>query len=267
MRKLAIIGKVLIVILYLLVIVIGLAVAILLLCGMKLYCIETGSMEPDYPIGSMVVVERVYFEALSEGDVITYVVSGNTVVTHRVVGIDTEHRLLTTKGDNNLVADTSPVSYENVLGRVNICVPGFGYIFLFLSTRFGKIMLGILGFGLIGFYIIKRMYYRSLDDDEDDSKNGGKAKEEQDGEVTEGRSETAEENVNDHASETSESSGRDEPEKKNAGEDKTEESFGSTEVPLEEGAYESASENNGMTEKILQRPKQNEPYEAEQVSG
>jgi hypothetical protein len=88
-----------------------------------------------------------------------------------VVGIDAEHRLLTTKGDNNIVADTSPVSYENVLGRVNFCVPGFGYIFLFLSTRFGKIMLGIMAFGLIGFYIIKRMYYRSLENDEDDDKD------------------------------------------------------------------------------------------------
>jgi signal peptidase I len=174
MRKLALIGRILLIILYLLVIVIGLAVAILLLCGMKLYCVETGSMEPDYPIGSMVVVERVWFESLNEGDVITYVVSDNTVVTHRVIGIDPEHRLLTTKGDNNIVADASPVSYENVLGRVNFCVPGFGYVFLFLSTRFGKIMLGIAAFGLIGFYIIKRMYYRSLEneEDEDEGKSG-----------------------------------------------------------------------------------------------
>lgn len=173
MRKIALIGKILLIVLYLLVILIGLAVAILLLCGMKLYCVETGSMEPDYPIGSMVVVERTYFESLNEGDVITYVVSGNVVVTHRVVGIDKEHRLLTTKGDNNPVTDASPVSYENVLGRVNFCVPGFGYVFLFLSTRFGKIMLGIFAFGLVGFYILKRMYYKALDEEEaENSKEG-----------------------------------------------------------------------------------------------
>ena len=171
MRKLALVGRILLIVLYLLVIVIGLAVAILLLCGMKLYCIETGSMEPDYPIGSMVVVERVYFESIVEGDVITYVVSDNTVVTHRVVSIDSEHRLLTTKGDNNVVNDASPVSYENVLGKVDFCVPGFGYVFLLLSTRFGKIMLGVLAFGLIGFYIIKRMYYRSLDDEDEGKDN------------------------------------------------------------------------------------------------
>ncbi len=154
--------------LYFVVIVLGLAVAILLMCGMKLYCIETGSMEPDYPIGSMVVVERVWFDQLKVGDVITYVISDNTVVTHRLIGIDTEHRLLTTKGDNSNIADSSPVNYENVIGRVNFCVPGFGYVFLFLSTRFGKIMLGILGFALIAFYVMKRMYYRALEKDMED---------------------------------------------------------------------------------------------------
>lgn len=178
------IGRILLIILYLVVILIGLAVAILLLCGMKLYCVETGSMEPDYPIGSMVVVERVWFESLKEGDVITYVVSDNAVVTHRVVGVDPEHRQLTTKGDNNTVTDASPVSYENVLGRVNFCVPGFGYVFLFLDTRFGKIMLGIFAFSLVGFYIIKRMYYKVLDEEEAENseEEGSKAESGEDSE-------------------------------------------------------------------------------------
>lgn len=172
MRKIALAFRVVLIVLYLLIIVIGLAVAILLLCGMKLYCIETGSMEPDYPVGSMVVVERVWFESLNEGDVITYVVSGNTVVTHRVVGIDAEHRLLTTKGDNNAVTDASPVSYENVLGRVNFCVPGCGYAFIFLSTRFGKIMLGIFACGLVGAYFIRRYYYKVLDEEDAGNSDG-----------------------------------------------------------------------------------------------
>lgn len=159
-------ARVLLYSLYFVVIVLGLAVAILLMCGMKLYCVETGSMEPDYPIGSMVVVERVWFDQLKVGDVITYVVSDNTVVTHRLVGIDAEHGLLTTKGDNNVVADASPVGYNNVIGRVNFCVPGFGYVFLFLSTRFGKIMLGIMGVALIGFYILRRIYYKSYEEEE-----------------------------------------------------------------------------------------------------
>jgi signal peptidase len=175
-----IIAKVLLYTLYFVVIVLGLAVAILLACGMKLYCVETGSMEPEYPIGSMVVVERVWFDQLSVGDVITYVVSDNTVVTHRLVGIDTEHRLLTTKGDNSNVADASPVNYENVIGRVNFCIPGFGYVFLLLSTRFGKIMLGILAVALIGFYILRRMYYKSLEEEEEKAQSEPDSESEED---------------------------------------------------------------------------------------
>ena len=51
--------KTLLYLLYFIVFLLGLTIAILLICGMKLYCVETGSMEPDYPVGSMVVVERV----------------------------------------------------------------------------------------------------------------------------------------------------------------------------------------------------------------
>lgn len=167
MKKFALIGKIFLFVLYFIVIIMGLTVAILLICGMKLYCIETGSMEPNYPIGSMVVVERVYLDQLKEGDVITYVISDNTVVTHRLIGIDLEHRLLSTKGDNNDVADASPVNFENVIGRVSFCVPAFGYVFLFLSTRFGKIMLGILALGFVGVHIIMRMYYKMSDDEKE----------------------------------------------------------------------------------------------------
>lgn len=180
MKKVVFISaRVLLYALYFLVIVIGLAVAILLMCGMKLYCVETGSMEPNYPIGSMVVVKPVWFDQLKEGDVITYVVSDNTVVTHRLIGIDTEHGLLTTKGDNNVVADASPVSYNNVIGRVEFCVPGFGYVFLFLSTRFGKIMLGIMGVALVGFYILRRMYYKSFEDEEKEAAEAASQKSEE----------------------------------------------------------------------------------------
>lgn len=180
MKKVVFISaRVLLYALYFLVIVIGLAVAILLMCGMKLYCVETGSMEPNYPIGSMVVVKPVWFDQLKEGDVITYVVSDNTVVTHRLIGIDTEHGLLTTKGDNNVVTDASPVSYNNVIGRVEFCVPGFGYVFLFLSTRFGKIMLGIMGVALVGFYILRRMYYKSFEDEEKEAAEAASQKSEE----------------------------------------------------------------------------------------
>jgi len=163
MKKIALIGNAFLFFLYFLVIILGLAVVILLVCGMKLYCVETGSLEPEYRIGSVVVVQRVYFENLSVGDVITYSVSDNKVVTHRVVGIDNEQKLLRTKGDNNDIEDSKPVPYNNVVGKVIFKIPAFGYVILFLSTRFGRILLVIIALGLIGIYFIRKIYRRMSD--------------------------------------------------------------------------------------------------------
>lgn len=182
MKKLLFILKILVYSLYAIIIVVGIAVAVLLLMGFKLYCIQTGSMEPEYPVGSMIVVEHVDFEQLKEKDVITYVVNDNTVVTHRVVSIDTENQMLMTKGDNNNIGDGSPVAYKNVIGRVKFKLPRFGWVILFLDTRFGKIMLGIAAFGLFGVAFIKRMYYRSFDEesenDRQDPEESGDAEDE-----------------------------------------------------------------------------------------
>ena len=171
MKVVLIICKTLLYILYFLIIAAGIAIVVLLLQGKRLYCIETGSMEPNCPVGSMIVVEKTEFEQLKENDIITYVISDNTVVTHRLVGIDSENRLLTTKGDANLFADTSPVSYENVIGRVSLCVPIAGYLFIILSTRFGRIMLCITVIAIVGIHFIRR-YAKSTSDDDDGAEDG-----------------------------------------------------------------------------------------------
>lgn len=181
MKKLIFFLRIFVYSLYVVIIVVGIAVAVLLLMGFKLYCIQTGSMEPEYPVGSMIAVEHVDFEQLNEKDVITYVLSDNTVVTHRIVEIDRENQMLFTKGDNNNVGDGSPVAYKNVVGRVKFKVPHFGWMILFLDTRFGKIMLGIAAFGLFGIAFIKRLYYKSFDKESEaekaDRDSGGDAPE------------------------------------------------------------------------------------------
>lgn len=118
-------------------------VAVLLL-GMRLYCVRTGSMEPTYPVGALIVVEPTVPENLAVGDVITFVVNEGTTVTHRIVEADRENRLFRTKGDNNNTADTGGVAYENVIGKVRGGVPLLGYPVLAAQTKFGRIMIGAL---------------------------------------------------------------------------------------------------------------------------
>ena len=165
MKAILFICKALLYILYFLILAAGAVIAVLLLQGNRLYCIQTGSMEPNCPVGSMIVVQKTEFEQLRENDIITLVISDNTIVTHRLVGIDSENRLLTTKGDANPFADEAPVSYQNVIGRVSLCIPVAGYIFIILSTRFGRIMLCISVLAIVGIHLIRRYAQSPADDD------------------------------------------------------------------------------------------------------
>ncbi len=168
MKILVIVGKVFRLILYILIISIAAAIAAMLLFGLKLFCVQTGSMEPRYPVGDMIVVKAVDFDDLVVDDVITFRLGNDTIVTHRIIGIDADANQLTTKGDNNNVADASTVKSDQVIGKVVFDVPGAGYAILFLNTRFGKWMVVIAGLALIGIAIIRKIYYRSEDDDEPD---------------------------------------------------------------------------------------------------
>ena len=80
MKKISVIKGIFSAVLYLLILVLGAALAAVLIFDMKLFCIQTGSMEPSYPVGTMVAVEPVSFEELSEGDVITFAAGGAAVV-------------------------------------------------------------------------------------------------------------------------------------------------------------------------------------------
>ena len=93
--------------------------------GIRCYAVLTGSMEPVLPVGSLLVVVPMSFDELKVGQDITYKTAGGTV-THRIVAIDQAARTVTTQGLTNNVADT-PVTAENIVGRVQLCLPWMGY--------------------------------------------------------------------------------------------------------------------------------------------
>ena len=91
------------------------------LAGATPYVLETGSMSPGMPAGTLVVVEPVEAEDIGVGDVLTYQLrSGDpTVVTHRVVeqGVDmTGQPRWRTQGDANDAADAEWVRPVQVKG-------------------------------------------------------------------------------------------------------------------------------------------------------
>ena len=119
-----------------------LAAALLLLVpelfGIRPMVVQSGSMEPSYPVGSVVYVKNCGADEVEEGDAISFYLSENTVVTHRVVEKDEENRCFYTKGDANDRVDEKPVTYEALIGRAVGVVPLLGYAVAGLWSSAGK---------------------------------------------------------------------------------------------------------------------------------
>ena len=109
--------------------------------GYEVYGILSGSMLPSYPIGSIIYVQHEEANNIEVGDVITFnMAAGSDVVaTHRVVEINSEEETFTTKGDNNDTVDSSPVSFERLIGKIVLCIPMLGYVADFIQSTNGII--------------------------------------------------------------------------------------------------------------------------------
>ena len=116
--------------------------------GISSYTILTGSMEPAVPVGALVYAKSAEPASLSAGDIIVFYDGRNTIpVTHRVVENQTASNQIITKGDANASNDITPVPYENVIGRVVLCIPYLGRMLVPLGTLMGKIAMFALILG------------------------------------------------------------------------------------------------------------------------
>ena len=125
------------------VIVAAVVVAAVLLVGVRIFgytpfAILSPSMTPTYAPGDLVYVKAVPFEELKPGDVVTFAISEDKTVTHRIVEIDAEEQCVYTKGDANDTRDGAPAYYVNIVGTVRFSIPKLGYVSSFLSTSRGK---------------------------------------------------------------------------------------------------------------------------------
>ena len=111
---------------------VALAVGITLLpfaLGYKPVIVLSGSMEPQYPVGSIIYYKNTDFDNINIGDAITFKLGGGALATHRVIQKDSENKLFITKGDNNQSVDVQPVAAAAVVGRIGkIVIPYGGFI-------------------------------------------------------------------------------------------------------------------------------------------
>jgi signal peptidase len=113
----------------------------------------TGSMEPTYPPGTLIIVQPIDAQDIRIGDPITYQIESgkDAVVTHRVIAItnstDGEVRF-TTKGDANGAADAAEVQPVQVKGKVWYSIPWIGYINNLVGGESRGLLIPVLAIGL-----------------------------------------------------------------------------------------------------------------------
>ena len=98
----------------------------------------TGSMQPTIPVGSLIYVKKVEPSTLQVGDVITYQLEGDTMVTHRVVEVNPDEGYLVTQGDANQDPD-GQITFDRIVGKMDFHLPYLGYISMNVRTKTGII--------------------------------------------------------------------------------------------------------------------------------
>ena len=112
------------------------------LVGLQPYVVLSGSMEPTYHVGSLIYVKSVDYQELQVGDPITYMISQDTVVTHRIIEVlmdeeDPDTIRYFTQGDANEQPDGTSVHYKNIIGKPVFSIPCLGYVTNYIQNTPG----------------------------------------------------------------------------------------------------------------------------------
>jgi len=119
--------------------------------------ILTGSMSPNLPPGTLVVIKPTPVEDIAIGDILTFQIESGRpeVVTHRVIGIvkdtsSTDVRFIT-QGDANASADAAEVLPVQVRGTVWYAVPWLGWVNQAVNGEARQWVIPLAAGGLFGY--------------------------------------------------------------------------------------------------------------------
>lgn len=125
------------------IIIVGSVFVILFCIGIQPYVVESGSMQPEIPTGSLCFInKKAKYENMKVGDVIAFKINSNAFATHRIVSITDEG--FETKGDANNVIDNIITTQDNYIGQNIFSIPYVGFWILVIQTTRGKIILGTI---------------------------------------------------------------------------------------------------------------------------
>ena len=130
-------------ILVLILIVMAVLLAGVRLVGLRPLTVLSGSMEPEFSAGDLIYVKEVDYRTLEAGDIITFMLSEDTIATHRIVGVvpdeaDPSVIRYRTKGDANDAEDGTLVHCRNVVGTPVWSLPKMGYVANYIQNPPGS---------------------------------------------------------------------------------------------------------------------------------
>ena len=125
----------------------------------------TGSMYPTIKAGDLIVTKKVDAKDVKVDDVISFFDpegNGSSIVTHRVIGIEIDETsgeiFFRTQGDNNDIADMTPVPERNLVGRwEGTRFWGLGYVVLLTQSTVGIIVIiAVIVAGIFVYMMIRK---------------------------------------------------------------------------------------------------------------
>lgn len=114
----------------------------------------SGSMEPELPVGSLLLIHRE--ESYKVGEIVTYEDESGSLVTHRLASLENGEAV--TKGDANNTED-APFPASQIYGKVWAVLPGVGSMILWLKTPPGICSVLLIGgiLLIVPGYIIRKV--------------------------------------------------------------------------------------------------------------
>jgi signal peptidase I len=96
--------------------------------GIRSFIVQSGSMQPLFPVGSMVYAQQK--STYNEGEIITFINDQNKNITHRIVAKEKKDNktVYVTKGDANNTVDNSVAAEDKIIGKVFFYVPYMGIV-------------------------------------------------------------------------------------------------------------------------------------------
>ncbi|MEI5907759.1 signal peptidase I [Bacillus spongiae] len=112
--------------------------------GHQVKVVLSGSMEPTFLTGSIIVNEVVNKEATYKKDDIITFQAEDKLITHRIIDVKKvgDQMMYETKGDHNNAPDSGYVVSANIVGKyTGMTIPNAGYIIQFATSKAGSALL------------------------------------------------------------------------------------------------------------------------------